>query len=246
MPRPAIHASSDNENRWIFYSSLVPGYTDKYGSSGMRERNRTLLRRIQKAKSAAERFPIEQLLIENNLPLAKYISERWRVRFRLSREQERDDFQTCCLTLIRFVRTMEGEALRPSFFMRRIYMAMYTALYAPAFVGKTLGNTHTFVPFNENDFPAVNEEPVKANMPLLLSITRQAYRRRGAEVLSLYVQGNEQKHVQPENLQDIGFALGLTTGRVQQIRQKTIEKMTDLVRYYINHKRLQREDFFLP
>ena len=67
-------STPQTEKYWTYYSSLVPGYKEKYGLRGMRERNRKLLKRLKTAQGK-ERKRLQNLLAENNLPYAKYVSE---------------------------------------------------------------------------------------------------------------------------------------------------------------------------
>lgn len=237
----------DKNDKWIYYCTLIPGYVEKYGTRGIRERNQRFLKKMKRQKTESDKKNIRTILFENNLPLAKYTAEKWRIRNGLTREQAEDDFQECCIALSEYTRNLgeKKDDLIPSHFMTRAYYHMLNVLYVPALVKKTFENSKEFTPFEEESHTPEQEENNILNLPLLKTIGYVTAGKRNTDILLDYFLGDIDKYIEPGDAAMIGDKYHLTASRIYEIRDKTVGKIQKFIRYLFNNEVLQYEDFFL-
>ena len=211
---------------WIYYSRLIPGYTEKYTDRGMRERNKLLLRRLSKdSLPFREKEKIENALIENNLPLAKMVAERFCDKNRFSYGSREDAFMDCVEAMSVYMREVEPDIIqKPGWFQTRLFSKMHAALYSKE-ERICIETKSEFIPFNEKDFE--QEYPLKVDKELLEYIMICCTPRQ-REILKDFYLGDPANHIEPMDLEIIGIKHYLTRERVRQIKEKAIK----LIRKY--------------
>lgn len=222
---------------WIYFSTLVEGYVDKYGIQGIRKRNRLLLRELAKEQSPEKELRIRQKLVENNLPLAKAMAERRGFTKGWNKYQREQAYADCCLGLTTFcikkLRKENGDYSKPGYFQSAIYYHMFNELNRKP-SGQDVFNYAEKVVFDEEDFPADTEQKVDLrHLQRLLA----AVPERDAAIVQLYYLTEGDENVSA--LEDIGDCFGVTRERARQIKEKALKK----IRHYAAFINCSRSDF---
>lgn len=236
-----------DESGWNYYSTLVPGYVEKHGLRGVRERNSKLLKSLRKSKNPFEQEQIRESLAENNRPLAMYCAHRITFGRKKSTETIRDDYQECLLAMWTFIRKInpqnDGPAFRTWYFQASIYKMMMWRLYY-LYVIKDGEDKPEFLPLDKEDFP--QEELLhEANTELIGKLTRLLVSPRSEDILRLFYAGNPDKGIEGYDLEEIGDMLGLTRERVRQIKNKALDKLRSQIPRLIRNGLLQTEDLII-
>lgn len=141
-----------NPRPWTYYSKLVPGYIEKYGSvRGMRDRNRRLMKQLTKAGNEEETRSIRNELIENNQPLAKMYAERYGYHNGWSKEKKEDMFQECMVSVKGYIDTVQDWNIPQSYFQVRLSNYCKSAIENKRRL-KIIENNDVTLPFNEDNF----------------------------------------------------------------------------------------------
>ena len=217
---------------WIYYSSLVPGYKEKYGLRGMRARNRKLLKSLKSAQGE-ERKMLQNLLAENNLPYAKYISEIYCDYYGLGNRKE-EYYQICLSALAKQILSLHDEDdYRQAYFQNALYFKMLAQINNARKLS-IIENKCSFIQFDEEMFPQETEQ--SADKEQLLRYIHYFLTEREATIIEWYYFGNEKRHIMPECFEDIGFYFGLTKERTRQIRDKALKKIRKIFFQLANEK----------
>lgn len=223
---------------WVYYSTLVPGYVEKYSLRGMRERNTAYLKAIRRLRNPDKIEPYRRLLVENNLPLARFVAERYAYACQLSREEAEDVFQDCVLTLAEYIAEAGKEEFKDQkLFQHTIYLRMKsTAVYTRKI--KTIENYCEFVPFDEERMSPEEEPVYGANAELLFRVLRMSLSQRQIDIIrEFYLDGLE--------LEVIGEKHMLTRERVRQIKNNAIDKAQEFLSKLFNQYNLDKDDFLV-
>ena len=224
-----------NANNWIYYSTLVPGYIEKYGMEGMRRRNRQLLEMAYKARNEEELCPIVELLADNNRPLAMFIADRW-TKSQKTLAADRDEvFQECCYAMIIYIKKALAERLSQSFFQARLYSAMSTHMQNKESIEKR--HYIETVPFQEEEHPFEEEKHYLLNEKFLRTLLTE----RETNVLKCFFGIGCKEH----SLEEIGEKFLVTRERARQIKEKALRKLTGKVGSILNNTNLTRDDFYI-
>lgn len=232
-------STPQTEKYWTYYSSLVPGYKEKYGLRGMRERNRKLLKRLKTAQGK-ERKRLQNLLAENNLPYAKYVSEIYCNYYGLTSKKE-EYYQICLSALAKHILSLHDEDdYRQAYFQNGMYYKMLGQISG---AGKLsiIENKCIFVSFDENTFP--QEIKMVPDKEQIFRYLRICLTEREINIIEWYYFGNAELHIMPESFEDIGFTIGLTRERVRQIMEKALKKVRKVFNALANEKDFSIEIF---
>ena len=240
--------NQDSEKEWIYYETLVPGYVEKYSMSGIRDRNKKLLDRLRKSTSPLETKKAKDLLAENNLPLAKYIAERFKQGRDWNKDTKEDAFSECCLAMVQFLNKMgtTEDDLNQKFFQIRLTQAMWAHLYEE-YVRK--GNLHDLdlVPFTEEHDVEAADTANHLNMPLVLELVGAITSCHNRDIFVLYVYGDPQEeNARPRCFDEIATFYDMPKNSVCNSVTKTTKKLVTLVRGLIRSGYYKYEDFFGP
>ena len=211
---------------WKYYSELVPGYVEKYSNKGMRERNRKILKQLE-GTTGERRLHLENLLAENNQPLAKYVAERYGAYLGWNKAERQDAFQECCAEIIGYIRKMEN-GLSPVYFQHGIYLAMTSRLQRLDIRRKEM-TIRADKEFIETDYIPEPEAP-KANKETLTQLAYYVLQERDAAVLCDYYFGDEENYIVPMNADDVAMKYGITSATIYNIVNKGIDKLAEYVR----------------
>lgn len=232
-------STPQTEKHWIYYSSLVPGYKEKYGLRGMRDRNRKLLKRLKTAQGE-ERKRLQNLLAENNLPYAKYVSERYCKYYGLASKKE-EYYQICLSALAKHILSLHDEDdYRQDYFQNGIYYNMFGGIKNAEKLS-IIENKCTFVSFDENTFP--QEIKMVPDKEQIFRYLRICLTKREINIIEWYYFGNTKLYIMPESLEDIGFTIGVTRERVRQIKEKALKKVRKRFNVLANKKDFSIEIF---
>ena len=228
-------------NEWILFSEQVPGYAEKFGVRGVRRRNAAILEEMRHVRKESKVDALRERLAENNLPLARFVAERWRRRGGWSDDRVEDAYQECCVVLWGFLRKTsrrEFSKLDGAMFSREIYLRMSNrlqVLYNPVVVR----NQVCYEPFREESFSVAPEE--RLNLEFCLEFLNDLpVEPRYKEIFWDFIFGNEERHIWPGFLEDVGFHYGMSRERARQICvkvQRTLEKVVK------NHLKYHKDDF---
>ena len=233
-------ATPQTEEHWIYYSSLVPGYKEKYGLRGMRDRNCKLLKRLKTAQGE-ERKRLQNLLAENNLPYAKYVSERYCNYYGLTSKKE-EYYQICLSALAKHILSLHDEDdYRQDYFQNGMYYKMLGQI-SNAEKLSIIENKCSFITFNENLFP--QEIKMVPDKEQIFRYLRICLTEREINIIEWYYFGNAELHIMPESFEDIGFIIGLTRERVRQIMEKALKKIRKVFKALANEKDFSIEILF--
>ena len=208
---------------WIYFSTMVEGYVDKYGMRGIRERNKRIIKQLAKADSPEKELRIRQKLVENNLPLAKAMAERRGYTKRWDKEKCEQAYADCCFGLTTFcIKKLPKDNkafLKPNYFQTAIYFHMFNELNRKP-TGQDIYNYAERITFDENSFPADIKQRVDLRqLQRLLS----AVPDREKEILQLYFLTEGDENV--SSLEDIGECYGLTRERTRQLKEKALKRI---------------------
>lgn len=232
-------STPQTEKHWIYYSSLVPGYKEKYGLRGMRDRNRKLLKWLKTAQGE-ERKKLQNLLAENNLPYAKYVSERYCNYYGLASKKE-EYYQICLSALAKHILSLHDEDdYRQVYFQNGMYYKMLSRIKNTERLS-IIENKCTFVSFDENTFP--QETKMIPDKEQIFRYLKMCLTEREINIIEWYYFGNTNLHIMPESLEDIGFTIGLTRERVRQIMEKALKKVRKVFNALANEKDFSIEIF---
>ena len=223
---------------WLYYSTLVPGYTERYGLSGMRERNAALLSMASKGRTEEELRPVANLLADNNQPLAMYVAHRFgRVR-NWPHKEIMDAFQQCCITLIEvslnYIMTQDINQLH---YQRLLYVSMYRALAGIENRQRVNGEKIELIPFDEEIHSSVPEKEYHINTKLVGQLLREKERKI---IFMFYGIGCREM-----DLEEISEQIGLTRERVRQIKKKAIDRLNKIIGYHQSKKSISRDMFLM-
>lgn len=229
------------DNDWVYYSTLIPGYVKKYGLRGIRDRNRKLLKELKRSRSDERKDRCRRDLVENNLPLAKYAAERWKKYNNLSDTDAEDAFHDCVVAMSNFIHDLKKDDLVPNYFQVRLYTRMSQYLRNDE-NRKTLENTMTLEPFNEEGYvPQDDETTYGINKLLIHQIASHLMGPRDMDILWMYY-GID---CTPCDLETIAERLGLTRERVRQLMVKSTKKLQRSITYSLNHREITVDDFIV-
>lgn len=228
--------TSDGREIWIYYSSLIPGYAEKYGLRGMRERNRKLLPALSRARNEQKRETLRKSLLENNLPLAMYTADMWRKKHHMTREQRDDLFQDSVICLSGYIHSLEGDDFKPGFFQARCFWRMWGSLNSQfeSIQLRTVPATR----FVEEEFIPEQDESYVINTTLLFDIARVLTERENDIIRRLYGIGCDL-----EDPGTIGLDYILSRDRVRKIADKAIKKLQKHINYSLNNHEVSIDDF---
>ena len=239
--------NEDTNKEWIYYETLVPGYVKKHSMRGIRERNAKLLDRLRKSTSPHETKQVKDLLAENNLPLAKYIAERFKQGRDWNRDSKDDAFSECCLAMVKFLNKMgtTEDDLNQRFFQVRLSQAMWAHLYLE-YITKGSRRDLNLIPFSEeNDIET--KDAVHLNIPLVIDILNSIATCRNRDIFILYTFGNpDEGFIRPYYFNEIGEIFDLSSQQINNIVIKTKKKFLSFVSYLIKKGYYDYEDFFAP
>lgn len=229
---------------WVYYSTLVPGYVERFGIRGMRKRNRMLLEQLRQTRDEASVASLKGLLIENNLPLAMYAAHRLHPWSPSRKNDVWDNYSDACIALTEYVNGLGKDDDYPpyQFFQVRAYQRMYGVIVKPTFQ-ESFENQMVTVPFDENDYPQEDEQPVVANRDFLLEVMEHVNPKRNVDIVRMFYFGDEYSDGRPMDLEEISDRLMLVRERVRQIKEKTIRNTRDYVYYLYENKGVNLEDF---
>jgi hypothetical protein len=228
-----------NNNDWTYYSSAVPGYAEKFGNNGMRERNKRYLGKLN-GKRKVDRESLVNLLIENNMPLAMLAATRVYNNVKLAHRKESytldDTFQDCCFAMTKMIKEKQLLDIPPAYFQSNLYLTMYTYAFNRANSAE-IENQMPSQRFDEQDYP--QDAATIPNEEFIWWITRALLSKRESEILYRY-------YVREESFQDIGESFLLTGERTRQISVKAIKKLKERLRNFIKNpsSSVTLNDFF--
>lgn len=229
---------SSTEREWVYYSSLVPGYTEKYGLRDMRKRNKKYFDKIHKTKDPQQLHHLKQQLIDNNRPLARYVAEAYAIHQHWSKEKTDDAYQDCCYILAKYIFSNEL-AYSAAYHQVGFYKTM-TAYLSNRIKIRIAENVCSFIPYDE-ELHNIKEDPVVDKNLLLYFINITYAPSRNKDILKLYFFGDPDKYILPYNTEDIAWHFNMSRGRIWQIKEKMLKKLRNTIRYY--HYTI--EDFIL-
>ena len=210
---------------WVYFSHLIPGYVEKYGDRGMRDRNRLLLAGLQVHPEAGA--ALREILAENNLPLAMRVARNYQHLHGTTEDECWDDYQDACIELLNYMRSDEPLELTPGRFQVRAYRRMAAIVWAKHMMW--LDNARVFqdehVELVSTDFDVLPDlrEP-RADRAALLRLIRGALPERSAKIVELYYFGDGDM-VEPMDAELIGWRFQLTRARIYQIINKSIRRL---------------------
>lgn len=229
---------------WIYDSTLVNGYVEKYSNRDMRRRNARLMKRYAKTSSPEEKENIKHLLIENNLPLAMHIALRYRHSFISARKSIDDLFQEGCIGLTKAILN----ELDPSYNQKEFqtYLAIkITSSILSCNNTKTFDSEEDILPFDELAYTP-GETPVPNREFIKWLIDVMPCSERDKTIFKQYWFGDEKHYILAEDTEDIAFYHNLTRARILQILKKTMKKFRKYVfRLLDNTDLITREDFYI-
>ena len=210
---------------WVYYSNKIPGYNEKYGVRGMRERNALLLAGMQAHPEACT--DLRELLAENNLPLAMRCACNYQYLHHTTEADVWDDYQDACIELLSFVRSDEVLELTPGQFQVRAYRRMSAIVWSKHMAW--YDNERVFlderVEFIPTDFDAVPDlrDPI-ADRASILHLLRAALPARSASIVEIYFFGDGGL-IEPGDADLISWRFNLTRARIYQIVNKSIRHL---------------------
>ena len=237
----------DNEGNWTYLSERVPGYVDRHGLKGIRRRNARLLDELHACTDGSEAEAVKDRLIENNLPLARYVAEIYALNRNWTKEDVEDAFQECCLALTTYIKrkTSENNIFSDGgYFSMAIYYSMtgrLKHLHGPDAEERKIKT----VPYEEEAVPIYENR--KADVDYLREfIGKVPIAERDRTMLSWFHFGNEKRHVPQESAEDIAIFFGLATGSAFNRLQKTKEKLAKMGKMMLSgrYNTPAIEDFF--
>ena len=229
------------DNDWVYYSTLIPGYVEKYGLRGIRDRNRKLLKELKSSRSDEKKDRCRRDLVENNLPLAKYTAERWRMRNNLSADDADDAFHDCVIAMSNYINNLKGNDFVSICFQVSLYTRMNQYLYNGD-IRKTIENTASSVPFDEENYvPQEEDVTYGINKLLIHQIASHLMSPRDMDILWMYY-GID---CTPCDLETIAERIGLTRERVRQLVAKRTRKLKQSITYSLNHREITVDDFIV-
>ncbi len=236
----------DPDGNWIYFSKLLPGYTEKYSLRGVRERNRHLVRRLSGAVGEGEGDRIRDLLIDNNRPLARYAAAKWaRINGWTSAEED-DAYQENCLALTLFFRTMQPgdyDGKSHGFLSIAMFAAMRNNIYAKTH-RKSTENLLEAIPYNEEAFPQEDSFEIDTEYLFTFVDTRLGT-GRSRQILLEYFLGDPDSYIEPMQTDDIAMKHGLTRASVHRIVDKAVEELNKTQRHLAYMRGMYRkQDFF--
>ena len=223
---------------WLYYSTLVPGYTETYGRRGMRERNQLLLAMAAKGRSEEELRPVADLLADNNRPLAMFIAHRYGTKRDWDTERIMDAYQHSCVVLVNSTRKyLATQQINQAFYQRYIFVRMLESLDTQQKL-KTFENASiTTIPYNDDEYVNDEEKKYSINVPLIMTMLGD----RECEMLFDFY-GIERPQL---DIRAIAEKWGLSQGRVGQIIIKAREKLQKTVTRLRSQKRISIDAFLL-
>ena len=227
---------------WVYYSDLVSGYVEKYTNRGMRKRNDRLLAKLRGCSKPENTEPLRRALVENNLPLAKAIAERYAWFHRLSQAEADDAFQDAVLGLAQFIdEAGKNELSDLGVFTRRICSKMRFAIVQNSVV-RIPENQWERVPFDdETDWSTPDDvADVGIHKELVFRLMGHVAPKRNREIVYLYFFGDPDSDSRPLELEEIGYRTDLTRESVRRIIVKTLNKTAR----YISHLRTSTDARF--
>lgn len=236
----------DPDGNWIYFSKLLPGYTEKYSLRGVRERNKHLVRRLSGAVGEGEDNRIRDLLIDNNRPLARFAAAKWAQINGWTSAEEDDAYQENCLALTLFFRTMQPgdyDGKSHGFLSIAMFAAMRNNIYVKTH-RKSAENLLEAVPYDEETFP--QEETFRIDTEYLFSfIDTRLGTGRSRQILLEYFLGNPDSYIEPMQADDIAMKHGLTRASVHRIVDKAVEELNKTQRHLAHMRGMYRkQDFF--
>lgn len=213
---------------WVYYSTKIPGYNDKYGIRGMRDRNRLLLAGLQAHPEAGA--SLREILAENNLPLAMRCACNYQYLHHTTEEELWDDYQDAAVELLSYVRGDEILELTPGVFQVRAYRRMSAVLWRKHSIWVDNGRIliDDAVEFIPTDFDSVPDLPdPRVDRASLLRLLRTALPSRSASIVALFYFGDGDL-IEPGDAELIGWRYNLTRARVWQILNRSIRHLRRL------------------
>lgn len=215
----------DSEGNWTYLSERVPGYVDRHGLKGIRKRNARLLDELRACGNRTEAEAMQDRLIENNLPLARYVAEMYSLNRYWTKDEIDDAFQECCLALTAYIKgkTKDNNIFSDGgYFSMAIYYSMtgrLRHLHGPDAEERKIKT----VPYDDEAISPY--ETRKPDIGYLRDfIAKIPMEERDRTMLTWFHFGNEKRHVAQESTEDIAYFFGLTTGtvfnRLKKIRKK--------------------------
>lgn len=238
----------DPDGNWIYFSKLLPGYTEKYTLRGVRERNRHLVRLLSGAVGEGDGDRIRDLLIDNNRPLARFAAAKWARMNGWTDAEEDDAYQENCLALTLFFRTMQPgdyDGKSHGFLSIAMFAAMRNNIYAKTH-RKSAENLLEAVPYNEEAFP--QEETFGIDTEYLFSFIDKRLRtepQRSRQILLQYFLGDPDSYIEPMQSEDVALYHDLTRNAVLTRINKTLKLLNETQRNYAwNLGMYRKQDFF--
>ena len=234
---------------WIYYSSLVPGYTKRYGLSGVRARNKRLLEEAAATTTSTAKDKIAQNLVDNNRPLAMFVACRVGKKLEWEQPQIDDGYQECCIGLLEYSRQFVRKNINEmdsaqGFYQVGAYTSMMGRL-SQKVKAKTIENQFERLPFDEETYietpePTVNREYLN----WIIEIAPvPGYKK---EIMMLYYFGDPDLYVEPFCTEDIAMNHNLSRARILQIIDKTRKDIRDFFLYLEKRNPyISFEEFFL-
>lgn len=232
------------QSEWTYYCTLIPGYVEKYGLRGMRKRNSKMLRELQKTHDPDHIRNICRSLVENNLPLARYIAEYWNRRHKNPCEEVNDTFHDCVIAMSEYIHSLEEEDFNLKHFQVRLYTVMYNQL-ASATKQEQFENTSCSVSFDECLHSPDEEPRYGINKEFVFKLFNIAASIRSSDIIRLYYFGDEEKHTGPMDLETIGDRYGLTRERTRQLMVKAFDELRHFLTYVFNETGTTYDDFLV-
>lgn len=231
-----------NDN-WIYDSTLVNGYVEKYSNHNMRRRNTRLLKHLKNTATAEEIRLVKDKLIENNLPLAMHIALRYWKSHQSGTKSVDDLFQDGCIGLIETINEHFDPTMYNQYeFQKYLYIQIRSAICTRnnAVSIEDVLNTECF---SEENHP--KEKEPRPNREFIVQVVKTSTcTNREKEILLLWFYGDKEKYIEPEDAEDIGFWFGLTRERVRQIKEKALKKLRNYVEWARNNGNISIIDFY--
>lgn len=223
---------------WQYYCKKVPGYVKKYSDRGMRDKNRKIFKKLPRA-SGKELRTLRDSLIENNLPLARMVAERFATRRNIPKDTVEDLYQDCCLALTDHVNSIIQKKkydVRP--FQSGIFYRMYYSLLNKSKSETDITRRFPVIQFDDETYNT-NDLKELPNREYLDEIIGICLAERPARMLRyLYLPENENERM---DLEQVAIRHGLTRERTRQI----VVKAKRILRVaFIYNLKLTMEDLY--
>ncbi len=233
----------EDNKEWVYYSELVPGYLEKWSNHEIRRRNERFLKKLKKGPDEEACKKIKQDLIENNLPLARYIADYVYLKNKSHLLTVEDAYQNCCIALTRYIYAMPCDEIpTKGHFQIDIYFRMLGAL------NSQLGRKEPEmqfekVAFNENDYP-VDDTAECINRQALLDILQVFCSQRDMEIMQCYWFGDPKNYIEPFDSERISDTYNLCRASISRINVSTLKKLRKHLPRLLKKKQLTMDFFY--